>query len=145
MRHKLIPACYIILIKDKKVLMVERFNTGYKDGFLSLPAGHVEHKEDVKKAVIREAKEEINVDLEPEDIQEKIILHRYNDPKDFEYIDFFFTANKWLGEIKNNEADKCSQLVWADLNHLEEYKVIPYIKYVLDNLDDTLKFLEIEN
>lgn len=145
MRHKLIPACYLIIIKEDKVLMLERANTGYKDGYLSLPAGHVEHKEDVKHALIREVKEEINIDLQTEDIQEKIILHRYNDPHNFEYIDFFFTANKWSGEIKNNEPEKCSQLIWANLNSLKEYKIIPYIKFVLENLDDNLKFLEIEN
>ena len=41
-RNKIIPASYAVLIKDNKVLLVRRFNTGYEDGKYSLPAGHVE-------------------------------------------------------------------------------------------------------
>jgi ADP-ribose pyrophosphatase YjhB (NUDIX family) len=145
MTHKLIPACYALIIKENKILMVQRHNTSFMNGYWSLPAGHVEHKEDIKTAVIREAKEEVDIDLLPEDINPKIILHTYNDPEDYEQIHFFYQADQWTGKPINNEPDKCSQVSWIELDRLKDYKVIPYIKYVLENLDSTLQFLELEN
>jgi 8-oxo-dGTP pyrophosphatase MutT (NUDIX family) len=125
--------------------MLERTNTNYMDGYLSFPAGHIEHKEDVKTALLREAKEEVNIDLDPEDIEAKVILHSYNDPKDYEQIHFFFSTNSWKGDIKNMEPNKCSGLRWINKDNLDNHKIIPYIKYVIQNMGDGLKFLEIEN
>ena len=44
-RNTNIPAVYLVLIKDGKVLMLERKNTGYMDGWYSFIAGHVEKGE----------------------------------------------------------------------------------------------------
>ena len=40
-RHKLIPTVYLVSIKDNKILLLRRFNTGFMDGFYSFPAGYV--------------------------------------------------------------------------------------------------------
>ena len=44
-RFKLICSSYLLLIKDNKILLGLRQNTGYMDGFYHLPAGHKEEGE----------------------------------------------------------------------------------------------------
>ena len=40
-RNKTVPAAYIILKKDGKVLLARRCNTGYEDGNYHITSGHV--------------------------------------------------------------------------------------------------------
>jgi len=54
-RHMNIPASYLVLINDEeKVLLLRRYNTGFKDGMYSLVAGHVDEGENFTQALIRE-------------------------------------------------------------------------------------------
>jgi len=65
-RFKIIPSSYVILIKNNKILLSRRFNTGFRDGYYGLVAGHGERAESFSKSIIREAKEEANISLIPE-------------------------------------------------------------------------------
>ena len=56
-RNLNVPASYLVLMKDHKVLLLQRANTGYHDGDYSIIAGHVEKDETFTDAVIREARE----------------------------------------------------------------------------------------
>jgi 8-oxo-dGTP pyrophosphatase MutT (NUDIX family) len=53
------------IIKNEKweILFQRRANTGFSDWLLQLPAGHLEWEEFFKEALIREMKEEINIDI----------------------------------------------------------------------------------
>ena len=51
-----------------EVLLALRKNTGYNDGKYELPGGHVEEGEDLIDAMIREAKEELNINLKRENL-----------------------------------------------------------------------------
>lgn len=55
-------------------------------------------------------------------------MHRRQDD---ERIDFFFTADKWEGEIVNTEPEKCDDLSWFPLDNLPS-NTIPYIKYAIE-------------
>ncbi|MFH1669466.1 MAG: NUDIX domain-containing protein [Candidatus Woesearchaeota archaeon] len=63
-RHQNVPASYLTLFKDDKVLLLRRFNTGYEDGNYSMVAGHVDPGETFTQCIIREAKEEAGIELE---------------------------------------------------------------------------------
>ncbi|NQY54774.1 MAG: NUDIX domain-containing protein, partial [Campylobacteraceae bacterium] len=58
-----IPASYLILIRQNKILLLRRHNTGYQDGQYSTIAGHVEEGESFSQCIIREAKEEAGITL----------------------------------------------------------------------------------
>ncbi|OGZ84413.1 MAG: hypothetical protein A2599_00910 [Candidatus Staskawiczbacteria bacterium RIFOXYD1_FULL_39_28] len=135
-RHKEVPAGYVLLIKDGKVLLQRRCNTGYMDGKYSLPAGHVDEGENYSQCAIREAKEEIGVDLKPEDLKFAHLMHRLSDPewKDLKYrIDVFFITEKWEGVPRIMEPDKADDLSWFDLNNLPE-NIIPYVRLAVDSI-----------
>src|SRR5689334_22845244 len=99
-RLKLIVATHIFLIKDKKILLARRFQTGYEDGNYSVPAGHVEEGESVSETAKREAEEETGVKIEIKDLEFSHVMHRLSDRNQ---IDFFFVCQKWQGEPCNAE------------------------------------------
>ncbi len=132
-RHKIIPASYLVLIKDNKVLLQRRFNTGFEDGMYSFVAGHVDPNETFSIAIIRESKEEVGITLNPKDLNVVHVLHRKSTQGGEERIDIFFSANNWEGEITNMEPHKCDDLSWFDLDSLPE-NIISYIKEVLKNI-----------
>jgi len=123
-RFKIIPSVYLILMKGNKILLARRYNTGYEDGKYSLPAGHAEEHETMRKAVAREVKEEIGIKIEEDDLKLTHTMHR--SCGDHERIDFFFTVKKYQGEIKNMEENKCDDLQWFPINRLP-VNLIPYI------------------
>lgn len=68
-RFKIIPAIFLFLIKEYKIFMMKRQNAGYEDGNWGLMSGHIEPNELLAGAVRREAKEEIGIDVETEDLK----------------------------------------------------------------------------
>lgn len=98
----------------KEVLLALRKNTGYNDGEYELPGGHVEANEDLMQAMIREAKEELNIKLKREDLKIKHILHHYKGNR----IKFIISANSYTGDLKIGEPDKCERLEWFEIDNL---------------------------
>lgn len=132
-KHHNIPASYLILIKDKKVLLLRRFNTGYEDGRYSLVAGHVDRGETFTQCIIREAKEEAGIFLKPENLEAVHVMHRNSQTaENNERVDVFFVAREWQGEPQNKEPHKCDDLSWFGLDNLPD-NIIPYIGQVLTN------------
>ena len=82
-------AVYLIPIRSNEVLLSRRFQTGWMDGKYSLVAGHIDGKESVFTAMIREAKEEAGIKVSKEDLIPVKVMHRNSD---HEYIDFFFVV-----------------------------------------------------
>lgn len=135
-RHKNVPASYLVLIKNKKVLLLRRANTGYEDGNYSLVAGHVDPGETFTDCIMREAFEESGIKLKAEDLKPVHFMHRDSKENiDNERVDVFFTTEKWEGKIVNKEPHKCDDLSWFDLNNLPA-NTIPYIKYALQKILD---------
>ncbi len=137
-RHQLTPASYLVLVRGGQILLQLRSNTGYQDGKYSFVAGHVEAGETFTQAMIREAHEEIGIILEPDDLRAVHIMHRESTPLDGqrnERIDVFFTAQKWQGEITNNEPERCDGLGWFDLDNLPE-NLVPYIRRVIPQIQN---------
>lgn len=134
-RFQVIPAVYLVLLRnnDQEILMLQRYNTGYKDGMYSLAAGHVDGGEKSTTALIREAKEEAGIDIKAEDIDFVHVMHRFGD--DSERIDLFFTARVWSGEVENKEPHKCSELAWYPVDNLPD-QTIPYVRHAITSIQD---------
>ncbi|HEX4662734.1 MAG TPA: NUDIX domain-containing protein, partial [Candidatus Saccharimonadales bacterium] len=68
-RFKVVPAVYIILERDNKILLLRRFNTGYEDGNYTMPSGHLDGGESATTAAVREAMEEAGVTIKSQDLE----------------------------------------------------------------------------
>ena len=135
-RHQVSVASYAILLQEDKVLLMKRANTGYFDGYYSLPSGHIEVNEFPDQAVIRETKEEIGVDI----IDPRFVMVMYTDDN---YACFFFEVAKWDGEITNCEADKCDDLAWFAMDQLPE-NLTPEVKSALDSYKKRIRYTNLK-
>ncbi|CAN5269810.1 hypothetical protein BH20ACT3_BH20ACT3_07260 [soil metagenome] len=124
-RFTVVPAVHLVLIEHGKVLLAKRANTGYEDGRWSVPAGHLDGGESVREAAVREAGEEIGIALDVEDVRFGHAMHRRSDGE--ERIDFFVVGDRWKGDVRIAEPDKCSDLTWADPIDLPS-DTIPYVR-----------------
>jgi 8-oxo-dGTP diphosphatase len=133
-RYKVISAVFLIFRRDDHILMLRRAHTGHRDGWLSLPAGHLDGGESATAATVREAKEEVGVTLQVENLKFVHAIHRRAE-EDLaeERIDLYFEVLAWEGEIINAEPHKCSELVWAAASDLPD-DVIPYVRSVIEEV-----------
>lgn len=129
-RHQNRCASYLAPVKDGKVLLMKRQNTGFADGKYSLAAGHVEEGESFKQTMVREAREELGIEISEENLETFYVLHR--DSVESAYVDFFFKVKEWDGEAENMEPEKCSELKWAEPGNLPK-NTLDYVKEALKN------------
>jgi mutator protein MutT len=120
---------HLFFFRENQILLLRRFNTGFRDGEYSVPAGHLDGGETVMQAGIREGKEEVGVDIEETDMTFATVMHRIEDD---ERVDFFVQVHQWAGEPFNAEPDKCDDLRWVDVNSLPA-NIIPYVKQAMGN------------
>ena len=131
-RYKMPVSVQILLFNENgEVLLLKRKKTGFGDSKYGFIGGHVEKGENVKKAIIREVKEQIGVEIAENDLKFRNIMNRKVN-QDVEYIDFIFIAKKWKGNIRNMEPEKCSELKWCSLNKLPN-NILDFEKYIIDN------------
>lgn len=114
---------------QKEILLLLRQNTGHCDGLYDLPGGHVDPNEDIFDAMIREAKEEIGIDIIRENMKILHIYHHFEKNS----IKFVFGVSEYAGILENAEPDKCKELKWVNINNLPE-NIIQGIKDEIENI-----------
>lgn len=133
-RFKIIPAVYLFLERDNKILLLRRFNTGYEDGNYAFVSGHLDGDESCENAMIREAKEEAGINIKRENLEVVHVMHRRTLLGEVnERMDIFLRASAWEGEIKIMEPHKCDELKWFSFGELPE-NIIPYITSAILNI-----------
>ena len=141
MTHFAVPTVNLMIIKSGQVLLSRRANTGWMDGHLVLPGGHVEAGETPAKAMMREAKEELGIDIKPSDLMFVCVAVRNQAPQ--EHIAFEFKLDGATYNPTNNEPKKCSELVWADLTSLPT-DIVPDFRTIIDeSLQNTDAYIEV--
>ena len=130
MRLNRILTAHVLIVdaKTSEYLLSRRQHTGFRDGMLSVVGGHVEDTESPVDCAIREAKEEVGVNLNTSDLGFAYVLDRIEGD---ERIDFFFEVRLDKQQVNNLEPEKCSELKWVDPHQLP-HDVIPYIKQAID-------------
>jgi len=111
-RFRIAVSVNVIVAKGDAYLLLRRANTGWADGYYTLPAGHVDGNEALTAAAVRETKEEVGIDVQPEDLELVHVMHRSNKEDDQERLDFYFLARKWRGEPYLAEPEKSDHLDW---------------------------------
>lgn len=131
-------ASYVLIERDGKYAFLLRDNTPWMNGYYSLPSGKVDVGEPYTTAAVRETKEEVNVDIQPEDLQFVHIMYRHDDT---DFVDVYFVANKWSGEAENLEPHKHKELAWFALDMLPE-NMVPCVREALEHVQANVQFSE---
>ncbi|WP_285116674.1 NUDIX domain-containing protein [Leifsonia sp. fls2-241-R2A-40a] len=132
MRPTYPAAVYLCIFDGDRILLQRRRGTGYRDGELSLPAGHIEPGESATAALLREAREETTLALAADQVRLALVQHGRADGDT--YIDFFFAAELPEGATPAiGEPDKASELLWAPADALPA-DVIPVIRHGIEAL-----------
>jgi 8-oxo-dGTP diphosphatase len=137
-RAKFPVTVHLLFFRGDQILLLRRFNTGYRDGEYSVPAGHLDGDETVMAAAAREAQEETGVQIDPCDILFSSVMHRHEGD---ERVDFFVQVRTWNTEPINTEPHKCDELCWMDVNNLP-LNTIPYVRRAIHNHLNAVKFDE---
>lgn len=133
-KEKFLSSVYLIIKNSKgEILLQRRQGTKLWPGFLALPAGHIDEGENAYEAAIREAREELNILISIDNIVDTFVVNRKNKSLP-SYYDVYFELNGYVGDIKINEVEKCSELVWADINNLPEDMIDFEIEAINNNL-----------
>ncbi len=99
-----------------------------------LVAGHVEERETLREAAIREACEEAGLHLSADQIGLTLIMHRFCETSNPPEAPRLFRARAKLHRrARHMEPNKCAELRWFDLNDLP-VNTIPYIKHALKQI-----------
>ena len=137
-KFKVCVAVHLLIIKDNKILL-ERSIKPDKNYYMNLviPSGHLKEGENVEEAMIREAKEELGIDLKEFELVQIMNVNGFSDVYDC----YFFLCKNYDGELINNEPDYTKGLEWHSLEKpienfmeyqayaLEKYKESPNLSF----------------
>jgi 8-oxo-dGTP diphosphatase len=105
---------------DHRVLIAQRPEGKSMAGLWEFPGGKVEAGELPEEALIRELKEELNIDVTSACLAPLTFAsHTYDD---FHLLMPVFACRKWDGEMMGREGQK---LAWARPNKLRDYPMPP--------------------
>jgi 8-oxo-dGTP pyrophosphatase MutT (NUDIX family) len=133
-RFKMKVGVFLFLIRNDEVLLLRRANTGIADGYYVVPMGGLLEGETATEALIREASEEIGIQLETKNVEVCHVMHRFHRMPDgycFPQIDFYFQASRWERPIVNCEPDRCDELNFYPLKKLPK-KTEAFISQALE-------------
>lgn len=139
-RNLIYSAVYGIINRNNKIVLMRRFNTGYKDGYFTLPAGHIEENELPKETMIREIKEETGIICKKEDLNPIHVIHRITDTGRT-YVDYFFEIQNFENEPIILESNKCDVLDWFDINELPE-NTLEHVKETINHIKNKIHISE---
>ncbi|MFG1824281.1 NUDIX domain-containing protein [Microbispora bryophytorum] len=114
-----------VLTDGGKVLLGRRRGTGYADGeWQIMPSGHLEEGESVVDTAVREAREELGVEVDGCEVVH--VMHHRN-AGGTARIGIFLVARSVTGTPVNAEPHKCAELAWFPLDRLPE-RTVPYAR-----------------
>jgi len=123
----------ILLDGGNRIFMTKRPEDKIYPGFWEFPGGKIEAGESPEEALIREMKEEVDVDISPGDLTPfEFISHNY---PEFHVIVLLYICRKWTGTPKPLENQK---LAWESLENALNYSLLPANDGVIERLKQVL-------
>ena len=119
-------------------ILMGRKKRGYGTGFYNGFGGKVEEGEGISRAMIREFKEELGIEVNETDLETLGVinfLYPWRDEGEREVTMFVHTTRQWKGDIVSSEG---TLLKWFSPIHFPYSETLPYdvhwFPYVLDNM-----------
>jgi len=128
-----------IIVESEKILLIHRIKPD--NDYFVLPGGSVEENEDNVGALIREIKEETNLEIEIDRLLWQV-KNEFDERTQYIYFVSRHTGNLELGspEKERQSVDNKYVLEWHDINDLKTVKFFPseiktdILKTFLDNI-----------
>ena len=119
-----------IIVHDHQILLVRRANPPLK-GEWSIPGGLVETGETINEAIIREAREETALTVEPIELVEVFerILRGPDSRVQYHYVLIDYLCRVVAGEAR--AGSDVSELRWARVDELKDLSVAPETSAVI--------------
>ena len=141
MSTQILGSINVFIINENKVLLTRRKNTGWMDGYLCPPGGHIEPGESPTDAALRELKEELGVDVQKSDLEFLCVAARNTSPN--QYVAYEFAVRNKDLTITNSEPDKCDEIMWVDMNDLPSDLIPDFGKIIALSILGNTKYLEL--
>ncbi len=139
--HLIRSSTNILLTKGGKVLLSRRKNTGWADGLLCVPGGHVEKDETPRQAAVREVKEELGIAIRIKDLVPFCTASRKTEVGEYVAYEFFVIAEGL--EPINSEPELCEELVWVDPEQLPADVITDFAQIIQKGFVNKQIYLEI--
>jgi len=117
--------CMILDEQNQRVVIINRIKNWVGNAF---PGGHVLEKEPIVASVIREVKEETNLDI----LNPTLVAIRdyYIEERNERTVSFLFVATEFKGSLKSIDAE--GEVFWAKISELKELDFAEGFKDQLD-------------
>ena len=114
----------VIILKENKVLLLKRKGS-HGSGEWSFPGGHLEYFETFEECAERETREETGLEVKVIKKSPVAVTNDFFEKEDKHYVTLYLEAEYRLGEPKNLEPEKCSEIGWFDWNNLPAPLFLP--------------------
>ena len=94
-RRRVVVDVILLLMRNGRILLRERANTGYGDGAYEPPTGQLSDRETIVETAIRVASAEAGIAIQAENVS---LAHVMHDVSGSGRIAFFLTVTGWQGE-----------------------------------------------
>ena len=108
-RRRVVVDVILLLVRNRRILLRERANTGYGDGAYEPPTGQLADRETIVETAVRVAMAEAGVMISAGNVS---LAHVMQDVSGSGRIAFFLTVSGWEGEYTSPDAR------WFDLDQL---------------------------
>ena len=132
-KNLVIVASIAIIDANDQILIAKRPNKKHLSGFWEFPGGKVEKGESPENALVREVKEELNIDINNKCIAP--LTFSEFDYKKFHLLLLLYVCRRWEGEPMSMEKN---EIKWVKANTLRQYKMPPADDSLIYSLQDLL-------
>ena len=124
----------VLLDQDKRILISERPQGKFMQGFWEFPGGKLEKGENPEICLIREIKEEIGVDLE--NFCFSPLIFTLNEYENFDVLLLLFICREWEGIVSPKENQN---IKWVFVNKLFDSNLLPGDQKLIPYIRDAIK------
>ena len=135
--HKqlIIVASVALINSDNQILIAQRPKEKHLSGLWEFPGGKVEKNESPENTLIRELKEELNVNINQKCVAP--LTFSEFDYKEFNLLLLLYVCRRWDGDPESMENNP---IKWVKSNKLREYKMPPADDSLIYCLQDLLLY-----
>ena len=134
-KQLIIVASVALINSDNQILIAQRPKEKHLSGLWEFPGGKVEKNESPDNTLIRELKEELNVNINQKCVAP--LTFSEFDYKEFNLLLLLYVCRRWDGDPESMENNP---IKWVKSNKLREYKMPPADDSLIYCLQDLLLY-----